>query len=55
LKSNEAEYRLCDLARKYNCSATAVRVTIARMRNKLIHTDEGKILQLKKILEEYIK
>lgn len=55
LKDGEKEYRLCDIGKIYNCSANAIRFSIARAKNRLIHTKDEDIVLLKNILEECIK
>lgn len=55
LKDGEKEYRLCDIGKLYNCSGNAIKFSIARAKNRLIHTKEEDIVLLKNILEECIK
>lgn len=46
-------YRLCDLSRKFNCSSSAIRFSIFRIRNRLVNSNDETLLILKKILEDY--
>lgn len=55
LKDGEKKYRLCDLGRKYNCTGNAVKFSLARTKNRLIHIPDEDMLILKNILEECIK
>ena len=55
LKDGEEKYRLCDLGRKYNCTGNAVKFSIARTKNRLIHIPDEDMLVIKNILEECVK
>lgn len=53
LKEGEKRYRLCDLAKKYNCTSTAIRISVSRMRSFLVnHIDDKKIYIIKNILND---
>lgn len=54
-KDGEKEYRLCDLGRKYNCTGNAIKFSIDRTKNRLIHIKDEDMLVLKNILEECVK
>lgn len=55
LKIDERKYRICDLARRYKCTSNAIKFSIARTKNRLIHIPDKEMLILKNILEECIK
>lgn len=53
IEGENKNYRLCDMARYYNCTPGCVRVSINRIRNSLINTNEENITIMKNILEKY--
>ncbi len=55
LKLGEKEYRQCDLAKKYNCSSNAIRLSVNRIRSKLISTKDEDLLTLKQIVNECVQ
>ena len=55
LKVGEKEYRQCDLARKFNCSSNAIRLSVNRVRSKLISTNDEDLHILKKIVDECVQ
>lgn len=55
LKEGERKYRLCDLGRKYNCTSNAIKFSLSRTKNRLIHIPDEDMFILKNILEACIK
>ena len=55
LKIGEKQYRQCDLAKKYNCTSSAIRFSTARIRSKLISTNEKDLCTLKAIVNECVQ
>lgn len=53
LEKEKQNYRLCDMARYYNCTSSNIRSSIGRIRNSLVNTNEENILIMKNILKEY--
>lgn len=53
LENENRNYRLCDMAKYYNCSTTNIRHLIGRIRNGLINTTEENIAIIEDILREY--
>lgn len=55
LEGQEQNYRLCDMARFYNCSPGNIKTAIGSIKNSLINLKDEKILLiLKAILDECI-
>lgn len=55
IEGEKPNYRLCDMARYYNCSSSNIRCAIGSIRNSLINLkDEGQMLILKTIVEECV-
>lgn len=53
LEGENKNYRLCDMALFYNCTPGCIRVSVGRIRNSLINSNEETITMLKNIWEEY--
>lgn len=53
LDGENQNYRLCDMARYYNCSSSNIRCLINRIRNSLINTSKGNMAIIESILREY--
>lgn len=53
LDGEKKDYRLCDMARYYNCTPGNIRCSMGRIRNKLINSSQENIVIMKNILEEY--
>lgn len=53
LDGENQNYRLCDMARYYNCTPGCIRSAIARIRNSLINTSEENMAIIEDILREY--
>lgn len=53
LDGENQNYRLCDMARYYNCTPSNVRCLINRIRNSLINTSEENMSIIENILKEY--
>ncbi len=51
----ETKARLCDLAKACNCSTSAIRSSVMRIRNNLIHVENEDMFILQTILEDCIK
>lgn len=55
LQQDNKTYKLCDLAKKYNCSSGAIRTSIGHIRARLIRIKDVDMYVLKSILNDYYK
>ncbi len=53
LDGENQNYRLCDMARYYNCSPNCIKTSVNRIRSSLINTNEENKAIIQNILEEY--
>lgn len=53
LDGENQNYRLCDMAKYYNCTPDCIRTSVGRIRNGLINTSEENMAIIENILKEY--